>query len=405
MRMITLTELQYKNYSRIHSKRNYKQTVEYATMMQNNGYYKLYLGLIDNDNNVVGATLILEQTFKGKYKIGYAPNGFLIDFDNVTLLENFTTELKKYLTELNFIYLRLNPNFAYRIFDKNNLVLKCYPNILDNMKKFGYIHLGFDNSFERFNAILHIENNLKETYHKFNRNIKRKINDGKLMGIKFYQDDNIDKFYNLISKKSKKNIDYYRDLKKYFNDDKSNFELYFAKLDSKTYLNNCYDLLNKEKDKNYKLQQDISNINIPNTKKLLNEKMTSDKLINKYQSNVIKASNIYSKYPDELIIGSCAIIKNDNTIYFIEEGYEEKFRYIYSLGILKWEIIKKYYKLGYKHFNFGSIPPLKNIDNRYYGIYFSKSGFNPKIYEYSGKFDLVINKYLYTLLKNLPQKK
>ena len=39
------------------------------------------------------------------------------------------------------------------------------------MKKFGYIHLGFDNSFERFNAILHIENNLKETYHKFNRNI------------------------------------------------------------------------------------------------------------------------------------------------------------------------------------------------------------------------------------------
>jgi len=405
MHIITLTELQYKNYSQIHSKRNYKQTVEYANMMQSNGYYKLYLGLIDENNNVVGATLILEQNLYGKYKVGYAPNGFLIDFDNKTLLENFTIELKKYLLELNFIYLKLNPNFAYRIFDKNNLVIKCYPNILDNMKNIGYIHHGFDNNFNRFNAILHIKNNIEETYNNLNRNIKRKINDGKLMGITFYKDDNIDKFYELISKKSKKNIDYYRDLQKYFNNENTKFELYFAKLNSETYLENCRSLLNKEKDKNYKLQETIKNINIPKTKKLLNDKMTSDKLINKYQRKVIEASNIFSKYPNGLIIGSCAIIKNDNTIYFIEEGYDDKLRDVYSLSILKWEIIKKYCKLGYKHYNLGTIPPLKNKDNKYYGIYLAKIGFNPRIYEYSGKFDLVINKYLYTIIKKLPQKK
>lgn len=405
MHIITLTEKQYNNYSQIHSKRNYKQTIEYANMMQKKDYNKLYLGLIDDKNNVIGATLILEKIINRKYKIGYAPNGFLIDFQNSTLLNNFTIELKKYLTKLNFIYLRLNPIFPYRIFDKNNLVIKCYPNILDEMKNLGYIHQGFEPNFKRFNAILNIENSLNDTYKKFNRNIKRKINDGKLMGITFGKSDNIEEFYKLISKKSKKNITYYQELQKSFNNEHNKFELYFSKINPEIFLNNYHDLLTKEKEKNYKLQEKIKDKNVIKTKKLVNEKMYSDKLINKYQNQVIKASNIYSKYPNGLVIGSCAIIKTNNTIYFIEEGYNDKLRGIYSLSILKWEIIKKYYKLGYNLFNLGSIPPTKNNDNKYYGLYLSKTGFNPKIYEYSGTFDLVINKYIYAIIKNLPTKK
>lgn len=405
MHIITLTEQQYNNYSKIHSKRNYKQTIEYANMMQKSGYKKLYLGLIDNNDNVIGATLILEKNIYTKYKIGYAPNGFLINFENKTLLENFTKELKKYLSQLNFIYIRLNPNFAYRIYDKNNLVIKCYPNILDEMKNLGFIHHGFEQNFNRFNAILNIENSLNDTYKKFNRNIKRKINDGKLMGITFHKSDNINDFYELIAKKTKKSIDYYQDLKTYFNNENTKFELYFAKMDSNTFLTNSHNLLTEEKKINFNLQEKLKDINVSKTKKLLNDKMASDKRLNKYQNLVIKSSNIYSKYPNELIIATCAIIKTDNTIYFIEEGYNDKLRDIHSLSILKWEIIKKYSKLGYKNFNLGTIPPLKNIDNKYYGIYLSKIGFNPRIYEYSGTFDLVINRYIYAIIKNLPKKK
>ena len=403
MHIITLTELQYNNYSNIHSKRNYKQTIEYAKLMKKNGYNVLYLGLIDNKNNVVAATLILEYNIN-KFKVGYAPNGFLLDFDNKDLLEKFTIELKRYLQDLNFIYLSLDPNFAYRVFDKNNIVLKCYPNILDNMKNLGYIHHGFNNDFNRFNAILHVNNSLEDTYNNFNRNIKRKITDGKLMGITFCKENNIDKFFELISKKKKKNIDYYRNLLEYFNNDNCTFEIYFAKLDSKTYMDNCRDMLTKEKNRNYQYQEDIRNVNIPTTKRLLDKKMASDKLINKYQKKVIESSNIYAKYPNELIVATCAIIRTNNNIYFIEEGYEEKLRNIYSISLLKWNIIQKYYNEGYKNFNLGNIPPLKNKDNKFKGIYLSKSGFNPRIYETCGIFDLVINKYIYTILKKLPQK-
>ena len=399
MHIITLTELQYKNYSRIHSKRNYKQSVEYANMMQSKGYNKLYFGLIDEENNVVGATLVLSKNINNKYKMGYVPEGFLIDFDNNKLLEDFTLEIKKYLSELGFVYLRINPNFAYRIFDRNNLVLKCYPNILDNLKKLGYINLGFDSSFNKYHAILNInEKDIKSVYDKFNRSIKRKINEAKLMGIKLYKEDNIEKFYELISKKVSKNIDYYRDLNKYFNSEYISFELFFAKIDTKVYLENYRNLLDKEKDKNYNLQEKISNFNIPKTKKLLDNKMKSDKLIDKYQKKVIEASLLFSKYPNGLTIGSCAIIKTDNIIYFIEEGYDDEVRNVHSLEFLKWRIIKKYHSLGYRNFDLGGISTIKE-DNKYYGLYLSKIGFNPKIYEYSGNYDLVINKYLYTMNK------
>ena len=77
MHIIILSETQYRNYSAVHSKRNYKQTVEYANMMKNYGYDKMFLGLVDDSNNVISATVILEKKLFGKYNYGYAPNGFL----------------------------------------------------------------------------------------------------------------------------------------------------------------------------------------------------------------------------------------------------------------------------------------------------------------------------------------
>ena len=67
MEIIELTELQFKNYSNIHSRKNYKQSVEYATLEETKNYKKLYLGLIDENENVHAATMILEKKLNNKY--------------------------------------------------------------------------------------------------------------------------------------------------------------------------------------------------------------------------------------------------------------------------------------------------------------------------------------------------
>ena len=58
MQIIELTETQFRNYSRLHSKKNYKQTVEYGKLKEDNGYTPHYLGLVDDMNNVHAATLL-----------------------------------------------------------------------------------------------------------------------------------------------------------------------------------------------------------------------------------------------------------------------------------------------------------------------------------------------------------
>ena len=101
MHITELTELQFKNYSNMHSKKNYKQSIEYAKLKKDNGYQRLYLGLIDDKKNVHAATLILEKKINNKHKYGYVPNGYLINFHNLDLLATFTKELKDYLKKLN----------------------------------------------------------------------------------------------------------------------------------------------------------------------------------------------------------------------------------------------------------------------------------------------------------------
>jgi len=403
MHIITLTEKIFNEFSKKYDKGNYKQTIEYGNFMMFYDYKKLYIGLEDENNNLVAAALILEKIIKGKYRVGYAPNGFLIDYDNYHLLKEFSTELKKHLNNLNYIYLNLNPNFAYKIYDKNKLVIRCYPNIIDNMKEFGYIKKEQENSLNKFNAFLHIRTNINDMYDKFDRNIKRKIKDNNLMGITFYQENNIEKFYNLVEKKKINDINYYKNLEKTFKNEDCKLEIYFSKITPEIYLNNYRYLLKDEQERNYKLQEIVSNLNVKKTIKLLNKKMKSDKLLNKYQNKVIEASQIFSNYPDGLIIGACLVIKTNNTIYFIDEGYNEKLRNIYSLPMLKWEIIKKYNSLNYVNFDLGAVPSLNNND-KYYGIYQSKIGFSPQIFEYQGSFDLVINKYIYKILENIKRK-
>lgn len=67
MKIITLTETQFKNYSRLHSNRNYLQSVEYASMQKTYGFDILYVGLVDYDDNIVAASLILSKKAFSKF--------------------------------------------------------------------------------------------------------------------------------------------------------------------------------------------------------------------------------------------------------------------------------------------------------------------------------------------------
>ena len=97
MKIIELTQTQYKNYSNIHRRRNFGQTIEFSMLKNNINKRRLFLGLIDESNNLHAATLILITNISPTIKEALAPNGFLIDYSDFQLVKTFTEELKKYL--------------------------------------------------------------------------------------------------------------------------------------------------------------------------------------------------------------------------------------------------------------------------------------------------------------------
>ena len=388
MKIIELTENQFKNYSKLHSARNYFQTPEYAHIGKHVIYY---LGFInENDNTLMAATLLLERKI-GNFKIGYVPGSFLIDYNNDNLLKDFIKALKDYLKNKKYVYLTSNHLSTYKMFNKNNEIIYYDTNIIKILDELGFIKT---NKYPIRNVVLETERTPNETYKLFNLNTKRNITTSTKRAINIYMDDtnNIEPLLKLNNSINKNKL---VDTIKNFNTDNVQAEIYYAKINPEQYVNNYRFLLKEEDYKNDMLNEKIQNFNIKKTNSLINKKMNSDKKKTKYQNEIIKATNLYTKYPNEVIIGGILIIKNNREIYFVEEGYNKELQSFYSSHLIKWEIIKKYLTEGYKIFNFG---PIKSTDTKN-GNYTFKMGFGGKVYEYIGTYDLIINKYLYRIIK------
>ena len=382
MHISELNELQFRNYSNIHTGKNYEQSVEYATLEESKGYKKLFLALMDEQNNVHAATLILEKNINNKHKTGFIPSGYLLNYFNTGLLEIFTKELKSYLRKHNYIYIKLNPLINYQIYNSDFILLENNTNIINNFKKIGYEYI---ENTSKYKMVIS-NNDINNTFSNFKRSLRRNINDCLKKGITVYKgtEKDIDIFLELIEDK-----DYYQKMIQIFNNPNNSFEFYIAKLNPENYINNYRYLLKNEQIKNEKLNKKLKDASTKKTNNLIDKKITSDKLINKYNKEIINGTNIYKDYPNGIPISTVGIIANQKQITFITEGYKNEFKYIRSISLIKWEIIKKHLVENYQTFDLGDI----SISNNYT----SKAGFNGNIIEYSNTFDLPINEMLYKI--------
>ena len=407
MMIIELNEEQFRSYANFHSNRNYFQTVEFANMYELYGYKKLYVGLVDDNNNLIAASLLLLNKIKN-YKYAYAPRGFLIDYNDMELFKTFTIMLKNYLKRIKVVFVKVDPRFVYKKYDKDLNVINDNSKMIPFLESLDYVHLGFNTYFEsinsRFEVISTDFGSIKEAYDSLSRNVKRSIIENNKMGISIHEGDasNIDLFYNIIKKKTKNNLVYFKNYFKCFNTQDNKIELYFAKINTETYVNNYRYLVNKETKNNNLINGKMQDINSYKSKNLLDKKILSDHLLQEYNNKLVDAINLYKNYPKGLIVGTCAVIVNNKEVYFLMDGYVPELKEIHTSYSLKWEIIKKYINLGYKVFNLGEITGnFSSENNKYYGLFFSKMGFNSYVYEYPGEFDLVVNKFMYKLYYNV----
>ena len=105
MNIVNIRSTEYRDYSLKHSKRNFGQTIEYSSLLINTNKSRLFLGLVDDNNELQAAALILIRNIGTGFYEAIAPDGFLIDYEDFELVKVFTELLRKYLLKKGITYL------------------------------------------------------------------------------------------------------------------------------------------------------------------------------------------------------------------------------------------------------------------------------------------------------------
>ena len=412
MKIITLDEKAFDKFASTHKYRNYYQTSAYGRTKKSNGSNIHYIGIIDDYNNILGASLLLYKEVFMNYKIAYAPRGFLIDYTNVNNLTEFTNRLKKLLGKQGYMLIKIDPFIPINIRNNKGKIININNEsniILANLKAAGYEYLGanlfFENQKPRFEAIVTLNHDIKEIYQSFDKKVRQKIKKAIRNGIEIYKGniEEINLFYELIKKKYNKPINYYTDL---YNNFTNNIDLYFAKLNTETFVVTSRMQYEKEIETNNELAIKIQTTTNNNSKKkLINEKMESDKLVNTYKKNLVWATKLLKENPQGLIVGTALNLCYDNVCYLIIEGFNQDFKSLNPNYLIKWKMINDYKNRNFKYIDFNAVSGEFTKITKYTGLNEMKLGFNSLVTEYIGEFDLVISPLPYNLYKNLNKDK
>lgn len=416
MKIITLKEEEFDRFAKNHKYKSLYQTSNYAKVMKTEGYDYHFLGFINNSNDLIGATLLLYKKVFMTYKVAYAPYGFLIDYTNNDLIEELTTRLKKLLIKQKFIYLKINPLVHCAERDKTGKIISYNPeinDILEILKRNGYLHHGFNKYFEnnkpRWVAITKLTTNNEKIYQQLSKQTRNKINNANKKGVDIIKVDKTDKenlkiFYEFIKRKRNKSIRYYKALLDNFQEEA---ELYFAYINPEKFVKYSQSYYEKELEKNEEYNQILQERSKRglSVKKIINTKMESDKNLSIYQNNLLKATRFFQEQPNGIVIGGALIIKYEKGVNLIIEGFDKNYRDYNPNYLLKWEILKEYNNEGYNYFNLNGISGEFETKNKYSGLNEMKLGYNASAIEYIGEFDLIINKTTYSLYKKKMDKK
>lgn len=405
MEIKLLTNAEFLEFSKKFQPSSIYQTIEYAFTMQKQGYEVMFVGLMDGVF-LKAASLILVNKVNG-FKYGLAPRGFLIDYNDEELVGNFTRLIKKFLGKRDIVAVKVNPMIIRNIFDSNGRCIfsnNVYESTYQKLVNLGYFHLGYNNYFEalkpRFEARINLDLNYIQLFGNMDKSTRNKIRKASRDGIKVYHGEKEDLKYLYLQTKDKypRDLDYFSSLYDYFDRD-GLIDFYYSKLDTTEYLkytqNKYTEYLSKSKE--------LSHLLINNGKssdKTISKKIYYDQNVVKYRNQLAEATEYLKNYPNGIVISSALVIKWQDEVYVVMDGYDDNYKKFGAKQLLYWKLIGRYAKLGFKKLNLGGVSNINKPDNKYKGLNEFKMSFHSNIIEYIGDFELITNNPLYFMYKN-----
>lgn len=392
IREMSLAE--FKEFANTHFIGNFHESINYALIKAEEGFEYEFIAY--GAEEIVGAALILYKKIGSVY-FGYSPRGFLIDYSNDYLLEDFTNKIKEYYKNRNFAFIKINPEIAIAKLNKDTMNFEYNENykIIEMLTKNGYKKLKNNMNFEallpRVNAIIKLDG---YDYNNLSKNTRNKVKKGIRKGLILEKanPDKLNIFYKFIKNKINRDEYYYNDFYNVFSKT-LDVDLMLVKVDYKAFLINAQEAYNEELRRNASFNNKLITNNNANA---INAKMNSDKALLSYKNDIAEASKNLNTGLETYVAGAL-VIKHQNRVIIQISGFNKAMSRFSPNYFLYYALIK-YYQQEYKYLDLNGITADLSKGNHYYGLNRFKMGFNPDVYEYIGEFDLVINEKQYEKL-------
>ena len=359
-----------------------------------------YVGLEEN-GKLIATAMILEKKLPLGMCYFYIPRGFVLDYSNDELLTTFTKELKKYAKKQKCVFIKIDPDIIYNKWDKDgNVLIENDDTVYKKLKKLGYKHLGFTKNFEtmqpRYSFRIDFNKDYSEVENNFSKTTKQRIKKAEDFGVdvRIGNIHDIKSFYDLmIITENRKdfithNESYYRTLYEIFSKDNlCNLFIGSVNLDK---------ILKKLKEKKTALILEMDSF--PNTdlsKSQKSRKSEVEKQLEHIKNEISRYTEFNKEYGSNINLSGHFIIEYGGMAWVLYAGNHNILTDTYTNYLTYREHIKYYYDKGVKIYDqFGTIGDLRS-DNPLIGLHEFKRKFGGDYVEFTGEFDLVLNKLFY----------
>ena len=381
-----------------------------------------YVGLENDKHQLVAATLLLEKHLPLGYCYLYAPRGYVIDFKDYELLKTFTEEIKKYAKKKKAIFVKIDPDIIYHEENCNQeVIIEKDDQAYQSLKKLGYRHLGFTKNFEtmqpRYSFRIDLTKPWEEVEKNFSKTTKQRIKKAEdlLVDVKIGTDKDINTFYQLmILTETRKdfvthNEKYYQSLYKIWNqDNECNLFLGSVDLDK---------IIKKQTELKQEITEELTKFDHENLSKSEKSKKNElEKRKDKLETDIQKYQQAQKEYGTNITLSAHFIIEYGDKAWVLYAGNHNILTDTYTNYKTYEQHIKYYYEKKIKTYDqFGTIGDLRK-ENPLLGLHEFKKKFGGNYVEFTGEFDLVLNKPMYfvftklvplyrKLIKNIAKKK
>lgn len=366
-----------------------------------------YVGLIDDNEKLVATALLLEKKLPLGFSYLYSPRGYIIDFHNKELLDTFTKELTKFAKKRKAIFIKLDPDTIYHEEDNmGNQIIENNDEVIRNLTELGYKHLGFTKNFEtmqpRYTFRIMMDKPWEEIENNFSKTTKQRIKKAEdlMVDVKIGTEEDLKTFYDLmILTENRKdfvthNLKYYQSLYSIWNQDNS-CQLFLGSIDLNKIINKQNNILDD-------LKKELESLNKENlSKSEKTKKQEIEKRMDKINTDLEKYIMAQTEYENTITLSAHFIIEYGNKSWVLYAGNHNILSETYANYKTYETHIKYYYDKKIKVYDqFGTIGDLRK-ENPLLGLHEFKKKFGGNYVEFTGEFDLVLNKFMYFVFTKL----